>query len=885
MAEHADIVLAKEDSATSTAATQPTAEADPQQTAADAEAPAQPPMGKRAMKRALKAQNFEVYKMAKRQKEREKRKEKNRQKRELIEQAMQGVHVEASPRNRVNPDQQPSGVRIVFDLDFEGKMTEKEAKSMCDQLRYCYAANRRCARSVELVATSCTGTIKALLDTKQADHKNWKGFQFYDNSYLDHYDAASLVYLTADSPNVLTEFEPAKTYIIGGIVDHNRHKSLCLERATAQGIAHAQLPISEYVKLNSRRVLTVNHCVEIIVKVLENDYDWRQAFTDVIPERKLESKAATASAPPTLMSRLQRLLGYGVPSLSKASAAAAAAGRPVQVEGSEVTDGEVEVAVAAEDASTRRASVDELKPDDAISTRSRSDSVSDAQVPADAKNTTPANRPPLTETHAKTNVVLPWYEYRPVTSSASTAPSSATPYLSSIMSSIMSALPFTAKQPKRLTSSMSNLPPELSKVAIIGVHGWFYMKIVQKVIGEPTGTSQKFCDRALTALETWTQQHYGTSLPPHSVTKIPLEVEGKIESRVERMYRNITNRDFFVPAEGWARDVSFWQATIQEASTVFVATHSQGTPVSILLLEKLIDSGVIDPARQKVVVLAQAGISHGPFPYMLNNIYVRYFESDAARQLFEFNNPSAAITRRYCAAMERILESGARVVLVSSWLDQVVPLYSSAFHAISHPNLYRSVFIDSENFYENDFLPHLVIFAIKLRNHGLSDYDLLVHLSDTVAGSVYSGTQGHSTLYEEPDVYTLAINFLLSAPHDPSADEPPQAPFMRRLSQSLYLPFVAQASETESTSDSGSSQPHSTMAFQMSDFQPPTKLNSYYLPWILHSIIADPNIRSHPVLSHDLRNLLDMFHKWEVGGSKVRKELQYRLEPLMKARL
>lgn len=107
-----------------------------------------------------------------------------------------------------------------------------------------------------------------------------------------------IVYLSSDSPNTLTHLQPNTSYIIGGIVDKNRHKGLCYKQASSTSASHAtladgtpvevttgRLPISQYMSMQSRSVLTVNHVVEIMLKWLETG-DWGEAFLSVIPKRK-----------------------------------------------------------------------------------------------------------------------------------------------------------------------------------------------------------------------------------------------------------------------------------------------------------------------------------------------------------------------------------------------------------------------------------------------------------------------------------------------------------------------------------------------------------------------------------------------------------------------
>ncbi|KAH9833792.1 guanine-1-methyltransferase-domain-containing protein [Rhodofomes roseus] len=100
----------------------------------------------------------------------------------------------------------------------------------------------------------------------------------------------SVVYLTADSQDELTELKEGETYIIGGICDHNRYKNLCFDKAESSGIRSARLPIGTYLaSLKTRKVLTVNQTFEILLNWVETR-DWEQALEAVIPKRKFNNE-------------------------------------------------------------------------------------------------------------------------------------------------------------------------------------------------------------------------------------------------------------------------------------------------------------------------------------------------------------------------------------------------------------------------------------------------------------------------------------------------------------------------------------------------------------------------------------------------------------------
>ncbi|BGP21187.1 tRNA (guanine-N1-)-methyltransferase [Rhodotorula toruloides] len=325
-----------------------TSPADAQPTASTPHPTVPPGMTKSALKRQRKQEEFQAKKLVKRQQEKERKKARTAEIKRLI---AEGVMEKRESKKRKKAGGAPHGARIVIDMGFDELMTEKEVKSMASQLAYCYSANRASSHPFPILVTSFNGRLREGYD-KRGDFKSWKGIEWWydgveklwegvkDTEGVDSAaeagstpsgpaaDAGSaeapaasssstplntlgvlsgqpctrvpqstVTYLTGDSPNVLTSLVPGHTYILGGIVDRNRYKNLCLNKANSLGISHAQLPIGEYLpEMQTRKVLTVNQVFEILVNWVDagekdGKEGWGEALRKAMPERKFDPDA------------------------------------------------------------------------------------------------------------------------------------------------------------------------------------------------------------------------------------------------------------------------------------------------------------------------------------------------------------------------------------------------------------------------------------------------------------------------------------------------------------------------------------------------------------------------------------------------------------------
>jgi tRNA (guanine9-N1)-methyltransferase len=176
-------------------------------------------------------------------------------------------------------------IRICIDCRYNSMMNDKDIISLQKQISFSYSANRRAPAPCQFYITNVNGRLEKRLELNTA--KNWD-IHLHTDPLEKVFSHDDILYLTSESENVLSSTEPldeGTVYVIGGIVDHNSRKGLCHQLAIDNKWRHARLPIEEFMKLTTRRVLACNHVMEILLNYTQLG-DWKKAFEQNIPKRK-----------------------------------------------------------------------------------------------------------------------------------------------------------------------------------------------------------------------------------------------------------------------------------------------------------------------------------------------------------------------------------------------------------------------------------------------------------------------------------------------------------------------------------------------------------------------------------------------------------------------
>jgi len=164
------------------------------------------------------------------------------------------------------------------------------------------------------------------------------------------------------------------------------------------------------------------------------------------------------------------------------------------------------------------------------------------------------------------------------------------------------------------------------------------------------------------------------------------------------------------------------------------------------------------------------------------------------------------------------------MVCVALLNDQMVPIYFGLFTA-------------GDGYHSSDFLSNLLVLLLRIMNSGLSDSGLLTHLSEATAGSL-SGV-GHSSAYEEPATFSLAVNYQFLSN---DGDGPPR--------DLVVEPFNAV-----------------------------TEQNDYEIPWSLRDLIANPQVAHFFV--REFLSLRDAFSDWHPKTTILR-DVKRKLQPIQR---
>lgn len=172
---------------------------------------------------------------------------------------------------------------VTIDLSFDELMIDKDIAKLTKQILRCYTLNRRAAAPMQFSLTSFTGKSRASME-KHNGYEHWD-VSFHTEPYMDVYLKDKIIYLTSESENIIDHLEHDCVYVIGGLVDHNAHKGMCYKLATEASIRHGRLPLDKFLQMKARKVLTIDHVFEILLRVSEGN-TWQEAFLKVLPERK-----------------------------------------------------------------------------------------------------------------------------------------------------------------------------------------------------------------------------------------------------------------------------------------------------------------------------------------------------------------------------------------------------------------------------------------------------------------------------------------------------------------------------------------------------------------------------------------------------------------------
>lgn len=199
------------------------------------------------------------------------------------------------------------GQPLVFDMAYDNYMKPREMHNSVTQLLESEGCNRRDVDPFHLYFCNFRKDSACHMELVKRYKEKWDKLfiTVTEKSYVDLFPKDNIIYLTADSPNIMTTFKHDKIYIIGSFVDKKMQPGISLAKAKRLNLATECLPLDKYLQWNSgNKNLTLDQMMRILL-CLKNTGNWEEALK-FVPMRKHSGFVDIFKHPPEFMNRLKK---------------------------------------------------------------------------------------------------------------------------------------------------------------------------------------------------------------------------------------------------------------------------------------------------------------------------------------------------------------------------------------------------------------------------------------------------------------------------------------------------------------------------------------------------------------------------------------------------
>uniref|UniRef100_A0A0D9SBK5 tRNA methyltransferase 10 homolog C n=1 Tax=Chlorocebus sabaeus TaxID=60711 RepID=A0A0D9SBK5_CHLSB len=199
------------------------------------------------------------------------------------------------------------GQPLVFDMAYENYMQPKELQYTISQLLESEGWNRRNVDPFHIYFCNLKTDSAYHRELVKRYEEKWDKLLLTatEKSHVDLFPKDSIIYLTADSPNVMTTFRHDKVYIIGSFVDKKMQPGTSLAKAKRLKLATECLPLDKYLQWNTgNKNLTLDQMMRILL-CLKNTGNWEEALK-FVPQRKHTGFLEISQHSQELINRLKK---------------------------------------------------------------------------------------------------------------------------------------------------------------------------------------------------------------------------------------------------------------------------------------------------------------------------------------------------------------------------------------------------------------------------------------------------------------------------------------------------------------------------------------------------------------------------------------------------